>query len=88
MSDDRLDSSLGSHYTPKHENHPARNSENATGRVDNAANNSRPIYAYHEAPSFQEMAPDFAERSPTTQRRILGELDELMDGFAQNKYRE
>ena len=66
IPDNRLNSSPGSHRTPEHENHSVQNFENTTGRLDNRADNRRHRYAYHEAPSFREMAPEFAEKSPAT----------------------
>ena len=87
VSDVRLDSSPGSHRTPEHETQSVQNPGN-TGRLDNQVENRRNTYAYHEAPSFREMAPDFARRSPSTQRRMCEELDNEMSKFAQKQLKE
>merc|ERR1712055_867953 len=87
FSDVRLDSSPGSHRTPEHETHSVQNPGN-TSRLDNLVENRRNTYAYHEAPSFREMAPDIARRSPSTQRRMFEELDNEMSKFAQKQLKE
>ena len=87
FSDVRLDSSSWSHRTPEHETHSVQNPGNAS-RLDNRVENRRNTYAYHEAPSFREMAPDFAGRSPSTQRRMCEELDGEMSKFAQKQLKE
>ena len=88
MSDERLDLSVDSHQTPEQLNNLPGNAENATGGLDSPVGSDRERVAYYQASTFEGMAPDFFEKSPRTQKKILKEADGVMEEFCRKAQRD